>query len=197
MATTVYGMRRQREQGAALIVGMIMLLLLTMIGVAGMRDTLLQEKMAGNMRDREVALQAAEAALRVGEAALSGVTEPAFTNSYGLYDLNTSTTTNRVKSGTTTRVTEVVFWRDNWTWQNNNSVQINDTLDGAIDKPRYVIEKLKPGMTQEEVTSTTVQVVKDKGLVEVKDIAPDYRITARGVGASTDAVVFLQGTFRR
>jgi type IV pilus assembly protein PilX len=60
----------RHQRGAALIVGLIMLLLLTLIGVAGMRDTLLQEKMAGNMRDREIALQAAESALRAAEAQL-------------------------------------------------------------------------------------------------------------------------------
>jgi Tfp pilus assembly protein PilX len=65
----------RHQRGAALIVGLIMLLLLTLIGVAGMRDTLLQEKMAGNMRDREIALQAAESALRAGRGAV-GVNSP-------------------------------------------------------------------------------------------------------------------------
>lgn len=57
----------QKQQGAVLIVALIMLLLLTIIGLSSMRGTVLQENMAGNMRDSNLALQASEAALRKGE----------------------------------------------------------------------------------------------------------------------------------
>lgn len=57
----------QAERGAVLIVALIMLLLLTIIGLSSMRGTSLQESMAGNMRDSNLALQASEAALRKGE----------------------------------------------------------------------------------------------------------------------------------
>lgn len=56
-----------KQQGAVLIVALIMLLLLTIIGLSSMRGTSLQESMAGNMRDANLALQASEAALRKGE----------------------------------------------------------------------------------------------------------------------------------
>ena len=55
------------QGGAALIVSLIFLLLMTLIGVTSMQSTTLQERMAGNTRDRNLALQAAEAALRQGE----------------------------------------------------------------------------------------------------------------------------------
>lgn len=55
------------QQGAVLIVALIMLLLLTIIGISSIRGTSLQENMAGNMRDSNLALQASEAALRKGE----------------------------------------------------------------------------------------------------------------------------------
>lgn len=61
-------MNTRNQQGAILIVALIMLLLVTIIGLASMRGTSLQERMAGNLRDQELALQAAEAALRKGEA---------------------------------------------------------------------------------------------------------------------------------
>ena len=57
----------KKQQGAILIVALIMLLLLTIIGLSSMRGTSLQENMTGNMRDSNLALQAAEAALRKGE----------------------------------------------------------------------------------------------------------------------------------
>ncbi|TCK05937.1 pilus assembly PilX family protein [Marinobacterium mangrovicola] len=56
------------ESGAALIVALIMLLLITIIGVSAMQTTTMEERMAGNLRDRHVAFQAAEAALRQGES---------------------------------------------------------------------------------------------------------------------------------
>ncbi|XXF08206.1 pilus assembly protein PilX [Pseudomonas sp. D2-3] len=64
-------MNRNSQQGAILIVALIMLLLVTIIGLASIRGTSLQERMAGNLRDQELALQAAEAALRKGEAAVA------------------------------------------------------------------------------------------------------------------------------
>ena len=54
-------------EGAVLIISLIMLLLLTIIGVTAIQTTSLEEKMAGNMRDQNLAFQAAESALRVGE----------------------------------------------------------------------------------------------------------------------------------
>jgi type IV pilus assembly protein PilX len=55
------------QQGAVLIVGLIILVVLTLLGVQAMRTNVAQERMAGNMRERNVAFQAAEAVLRVGE----------------------------------------------------------------------------------------------------------------------------------
>ncbi|BCX81037.1 type IV pilus assembly protein PilX [Methylomarinovum caldicuralii] len=56
------------QTGAALIVGLVMLLVMTVLGVAAMQTNLLEEKMAGNYRDQNLAFQAAEAALRDAEA---------------------------------------------------------------------------------------------------------------------------------
>ncbi|WP_024329262.1 PilX N-terminal domain-containing pilus assembly protein [Thioalkalivibrio sp. ALR17-21] len=55
---------RGRQQGAALIVGLILLIVITLLAVAGMQNTVLQERMAGNMHDRNLAFQEAEAGLR-------------------------------------------------------------------------------------------------------------------------------------
>ena len=56
------------QQGTALVISLILLLLMTIIGVSAMRDTTLQERMVGNMQDRQLAFQASEASLRAGEA---------------------------------------------------------------------------------------------------------------------------------
>ena len=42
------------QRGAILIISLIMLLVLTILGVTGMRTTVLEEKMAGNLRDKNI-----------------------------------------------------------------------------------------------------------------------------------------------
>ncbi len=56
------------QSGAVLAISLVMLLLLTLIGITGTQVTGLEEKMAGNSRDQNLAFQSAEAALRAGEA---------------------------------------------------------------------------------------------------------------------------------
>jgi len=56
-----------RQRGSALAIALIFLLLMTLLGVSAMRGSNLQERMAGNQRDRNMAFQSAEAALRAGE----------------------------------------------------------------------------------------------------------------------------------
>lgn len=57
---------RRRQRGAVLIFGLVILLVVTMVGISGQQGTILQERMAGNMRQNNIAFQAAEAALQVG-----------------------------------------------------------------------------------------------------------------------------------
>lgn len=56
-----------RQRGSALAISLIFLLLMTLLGVSAMRSSNMQERMAGNLRDRNMAFQSAEAALRGGE----------------------------------------------------------------------------------------------------------------------------------
>ncbi len=59
------------QKGFALIVSMLILLVLTILVVNAVRNTSLNEKMAGNYMDRTRAQQAAEQVLRQGVAALT------------------------------------------------------------------------------------------------------------------------------
>ncbi|WP_250656785.1 pilus assembly PilX family protein [Alkalimarinus coralli] len=60
-----------KQSGAALIVGLIMLLVMTMIGIAGMSETIMEDKMLFNFRDKTISLNAADSALRANEAWLA------------------------------------------------------------------------------------------------------------------------------
>jgi len=55
-------------RGASLVVVLILLLVMTLLGLAVLRSTLLEERMTANMLDRSLSFQAAESALREGEA---------------------------------------------------------------------------------------------------------------------------------
>ncbi len=55
--------KTNRQQGAVLAVSLIILLVMSVIGLSAMRSTILEEKMAGNYRNNNIAFQAAEAAL--------------------------------------------------------------------------------------------------------------------------------------
>jgi len=61
------------QRGAALLATMVILLVMMIAGAAAMRSALYGEKAARAERDREVALQAAEAALRDAERDIDGV----------------------------------------------------------------------------------------------------------------------------
>ena len=56
-----------RQRGAVLVVGLLLLLIMTILGLASMGDTILQERMAANKRQTHLAIESAEAALRDAE----------------------------------------------------------------------------------------------------------------------------------
>lgn len=87
----------KKQFGVVLIVGMVMLLLATMIGMTAVQTTTLQEKMAANQQDRQKALQAAEAAARYAwnnlDKGSADFDVKAFTDNatkHGLYDLRSA-----------------------------------------------------------------------------------------------------------
>jgi Tfp pilus assembly protein PilX len=59
-----------RQRGMALVVSLVLLLSMTLLALAAMQNTSLEERMAGSVRSENIALQAAESALRMGEACI-------------------------------------------------------------------------------------------------------------------------------
>lgn len=55
------------QAGAVLVTGLIFLVILTLLGITAMQTSTMEERMSGNARDRNIAFQAAEAALRDAE----------------------------------------------------------------------------------------------------------------------------------
>ena len=59
--------RWRGQRGVSLVVVMILLLVITLLGLAVLRGTLMSERMSANMYDRSLAFQSAESALRDAE----------------------------------------------------------------------------------------------------------------------------------
>jgi type IV pilus assembly protein PilX len=67
--------RARRQNGAALVVGLILLMILTLLAISGMNGATLELQMAGNAQFSENAFQAAETGIEeaMREARLNGV----------------------------------------------------------------------------------------------------------------------------
>lgn len=57
-----------RQRGIALVVALVLLVIITLVGLAAVRGTIMQQHMAANHFDRQVAFQSAEAAMRAATA---------------------------------------------------------------------------------------------------------------------------------
>lgn len=158
------------QRGSALIIALVMLLLVSLIAVAGMQGTIVQERMASNLHDREIAFQAAEAALREGERFLLNSAPDIIPNKDGIYDINHA---------------------DLPTWlaaspRNGEGVRtFSGNFENVNEQPQYYIERIgvTPSGTETEVGTARPPV-------------SFYRVTARGFGATPDTVVVLSSLFR-
>jgi type IV pilus assembly protein PilX len=62
---------RRSERGVSLLIVLVLLLVMTLLGLAILRGTMMEERMTANMYERSLAFQSAESALRAGEAIAS------------------------------------------------------------------------------------------------------------------------------
>ena len=180
-----YARGAEWQRGSALIFALVFLLVMTVIGIAGMQGTTQQEKMAGNMRNRNLAFQAAEAALRAGEKFVdpvkSGTTCPRpktedFNGTKGLFE--------PLDEAIKLVGDEGAFWMA-WDWEHNSTQLEEGTLDKVADQPSYVVEYI----TNKDTINCTTPCPKP-------NCSDCYRITARGVGGTKDAIVILQSTYQ-
>lgn len=168
--TLVLPMPRQ-ERGAVLIVSLLILLVLTVLGVTSMQTTLLEEKMAGNLHNRNLAFEAAENALDAGEAYVEGlVTTGGFDGTGGLYGADDSAPDHFNSA----------------TWSASNS-RAGGSIPGTAGPPRYVIKIF----TTVENQGGALNQKSYGGSAPASDVTM-FRITARGVGGTDTARVYLQ-----
>lgn len=62
---------KKHQRGVALAIALILLLVVTLVGLVAIHGTIMQQKLASNLYDRQLAFQAAEAAMRVATARIT------------------------------------------------------------------------------------------------------------------------------
>jgi len=190
------------QRGAALIVSLILLIVITLVGLAAVGTTILQNKMTANQYDRQVAFQSAEAALRVAAALIpnnpgliardcqTGGTicqANPFTDS-GLPSGSIHTVTANPASGSTA---------------GGNAATTFTASPTAAMQPQYVIESL--GNWTNPTTDTgfgNTANARNYGVQGAANTAIYYRITARSCDPSSPscnnrAIVTLQATVKQ
>jgi len=120
------GAREQR--GVVLIVALVILVLITLVGVSTIRTTTMEEKMAGNARDRDKSFQAAEAAVLRCLALLDAGTYPATV----------------LAPVAASAVPSTPHWEvaANWVAASPNSHAVDMSTAGLAENPRCIAEAL-------------------------------------------------------
>lgn len=156
------------------VTSLLFVLVLALIGISSTQTASLELKLAANSRDKNLAFQAAEAALVDAETWLAAtVSLPEFDGTgAGLFQA--------------AGADSVPVWLS-VSWQSSDSRSYSGGLDNIGEQPRYIVEELPPmpmpgGSLQSNVPLT------EKGW---------YRITARGTGAAPTASVLLQSVYKR
>jgi type IV pilus assembly protein PilX len=173
----------RQQSGFVLVVALILLLVLTLLGLAAAQSTSLEERMAGNARNHDMAFQAAEAGLNAAQSAvLQGLWDNAdyAGNANGLYMLATCCGASTYTSA----------WTQANAW--TTALPISTAVAGlsiagipASQQPVFIIEQLPavapPG-------SNLGQQQSGSGAPPVQP----YRITVYATGGDQTTHVILQ-----
>ena len=185
-----------KQTGAALVVSLVILLVLTVLGVNSMQSLVLEERMAGNSRQAMVSSQAAEIALRAAESWLAtpaNFGKPADLLKFsagnpGLYALkSTAVGANQV-------LKPVIDLYEDVSWTNANSVEV------------AAAEGFDPGNAKSKLVGVAPRyIIEYIGRVgppplDPNDVAPDtrdyaFRITGIGFGEDVNARSLVQSTY--
>jgi type IV pilus assembly protein PilX len=169
-----------KESGAVLITGLIFMVVLTIIVISAMRSATLEERMSSNARNRQIALQSAEAVGRdAGELIMNSTTAP-FLNYRG--SAFTSAGTNGYYDETNLTAA-TPLWQLSATWTNAPTFANGSTLAGVPSQPQYYVERM--GIPGSGVLNRT-----SPGCPKAL-----FRVTSRGIGQDA-STVFVQSMYR-
>lgn len=168
-----------QQSGVVLMVSLVMLLMLSIIGVSGSQVTTLEEKMAGNSRDKNIAFQSAESALKAGELVIENQTNKAVF------------TTNPVNANGLHLTSEGLDYQADATWTDGTdgnpveSVALATAIPLVAAQPRFYIEYIG------DQPSDPLYAGAPPGPNPISM----FRVTARGTGRQSTTRVFLQSHY--
>lgn len=180
----------RHQRGVALVVALVLLLVVTLLGLASMRSTSLQERMSANMFDRSLAFQRSEAALRAAENAITGDWRIA---NLGGTDCSPAT-------GTACPVVPAnTFVADDATWIEVPAVH-DVNADLSPGTAQYTVQFLGTGPSESNFGVDANADYANYGNAYPPDEVAYYRVTTRSstpAEADDRAIVVLQSTYRR
>ena len=172
-----------KQTGSALIVALSILVVLTLLGVASMQGSSLQEKMAGNSRDAQVAFQAAEAAIRQGELYV-----------FNIVGLDDFSPTGGIGGYYTARTGNAEAWTVEGNWATAQDVNYTMTSSSSVSRnPHYIVQVIESNMG----LGDTPNLGSDYGQTFSLQSVGVFQITARGYGISPNTRVMLQSYYGR
>jgi len=164
------------QTGAALAVALVMLVLLTLLGVNAVSVNSVQQKISHNLIDQEYSFQAAEAALRSGEAWIMGLNNLPVPS-------NTCATQPCILTQDPIRQAEL----QNSIWWAANAAVYNDTaLSNLQSQPRFIVE-----YSRFNAGDNTIGHGYGLGGMHY------FQVTARGTGGTNNSKVILQTSVAR
>lgn len=168
-------------RGIALIIGLVILAVLSLIGVAAFSITTQEERMAGNSRDRMRALEAAEAALRFCEntAGTGGVA--IFGNSVGMYVEPISSASPSITEGKS----------ESW-WQNQGGNNVLQLLDSGGNP--FNGNSIPPSCLAEQFVLPNAYWVLGTPLNSTNSVSIAH-VTAHGYGLNPNTIVQLESYY--
>lgn len=162
---------KNKQQGATLAIGLILLLIMTLIGVTAMKTTALQEKMAGGLRNKALAEGGVESALREGESYLWNY----FSTSNGVALVADEIASFGVYSW---EAPNALAFRNARKWVNIGTEYQHDLTDvgsaSLKERPRFIIEEAVQG-------DVGLAEFGDDGYGSSAGILKTFRVTARSM----------------
>ena len=169
---------KHSQHGVALITGLIFLVVLTLISMSAIKSTSLEERMAGNARDQNLAFQATEAVIR--EALKKKI--PQVQNNLAAFTAGCAAglCLNNAVTPVWTTIT------NNNQWTSSKTLAYSGTLNEVSTQPRYIIELLPASLPPPGYS-----MASGKGINSGAQTTP-FRITARGWGFTGQAQATVQ-----
>lgn len=172
------------QRGAALIMALVFLVILTILGVTAMSGASLEEKMAGNLKEQTVAFEAAETAVTSGEGVLAALTEMP-----KILPGSVATTIYDGEAGWYDVKTGAIEWKTH-SWSASTGSANYSGLTNVYTQPKYIIEET--ALIENGSLRVPTDYIANRPTGKVF-----YRITGRGTGGTDAAQAIVQSVYAR